>query len=293
VRNSGSNQRIVFVQNGDFRAAAERIAKGDGETFDAQRYSMEVVERLVADAELTAVLCIDSEVPHDQVLSSGVRSIGLANIWRHKKPFDMVIAQLGRLAPTHLVLRGPSVELLDWARARHIRVLPSFADSFTPRSGLRGLRDRLRFRRLGRAVNHASIDRAGNHNIAAAEALAAIGVAPEKIVPWDWPRSPTPADFSVKAMPGTGPKRLVCVGTVSEAKGVGDVIRAIAADPEMGNRATLEVVGAGDIDRMSALAASLRVADRVTFAGRIPHAEVAPRMHALNAGGWQPPSWVL
>jgi glycosyltransferase involved in cell wall biosynthesis len=283
VSNATPQTRIVFVQSGDFKAAAERIASGAGETFDAQKYSMEVVERLAAHSALVAVLCINAEAPHDDVLPSGVQSIGLENIWARKKPFDAVIAELDRLVPTHLVLRLPSVELLDWARARAVRVLPSYADSFTPRVGLRGLRDRWRHRRLGRAINHVSIDRAGNHNVAAAETLAAIGVAPEKIVPWDWPRSPTPADFPAKAMPGTGPKRLVCVGTVSEAKGVGDVIRAIAADPEMGDRATLDVVGAGDIDGMRALAGSLGLADRVTFAGRIPHAEVAPRMHAADA----------
>jgi len=283
MNNTSAEKRIFFVQNGDFRAASERIASGGGETFHAQKYSMEVVDRLAAEAALAAVLCINAEASHDEVLPSGVRSVGLENIWARKRPFDAVIAQLDRLAPTHLVLRLPSIELLSWAQAREVRVLPSFADSFTPRPGLRGLRDRWRHRRLGRAINHGSVDRAGNHNVAAAEALAAIGVAPEKIVPWDWPRSPTPADFSIKVAQGAGPKRLIYVGTVSEAKGVGDVIRALVVDPEMGNRATLEVVGAGDIDGMRALAASLGVAGRVTFAGRIPHAEVAPRMHAADA----------
>lgn len=278
-----SKKRIVFVQNGDFRAATERIASGVGETFHAQKYSMEVVERLAAETELAAVLCINAEASHDEILPSGVRSIGLENIWAQRKPFDVVIAQLDRLAPTHLVLRLPSVDLLAWARAQEVRVLPSFADSFTPRPGLRGLRDRWRNRRLGRAVNHSSIDRAGNHNVAAAEALAAIGVVPEKIVPWDWPRSPTPADFPSKTGPRAGRKRLICVGTVSEAKGVGDVLRAMAADPEMGGGATLEIVGAGQIDEMRTLTSSLGVANRVTFAGRIPHAEVAPRMHAADA----------
>lgn len=283
MSNAGSKKRIVFVQTGDFRAAAGRIASGVGETFDAQQYSMAIVERLVADSAVAAVLCVTAEAPHDEILPSGVRSIGIDNIWMQKRPFDAVISQLDRLAPTHLVLRLPGLELLTWARAQKVRVLPSFADSFTPRRGLRGLRDRWRNHLLGKAINHSSIDRAGNHNVAAAEALAAIGVAPEKIVPWDWPRLLTPADYPAKAAGGAGPKRLICVGTVSEAKGVGDAIRALAADPEMGARATLDVVGAGDIEGMRALAASLGVADRVTFTGRIPLAEVAPRMHAADA----------
>ena len=244
---------------------------------------MEVVERLAAGSALVAVVCINAETSHDEVLPSGVRSIGLENIWAQKNPFDAVIAQLDQLGPTHLVLRLPSLALLTWARARRVKVLPGFADSFPLRPGLRGLLDRWRNHRLSRALNHGSIHRVGNHNVAAAEALAAIGVAPQKIVPWDWPRSPTPADFPAKTAPRSGRKRLIYVGTVSEAKGVGDVLRALAADPEMGGSATLEIVGAGAIEEMRVLATSLGVPDRVTFAGRIPHAEVAPRMHAADA----------
>ncbi|MEM6742410.1 MAG: glycosyltransferase family 4 protein [Pseudomonadota bacterium] len=277
------DSRVIFVQNGDFRAAAERIALGIGETYDAQKYSMDVVERLVPQTALTAVICITAEEPHDETLASGVRSIGFENIWSRKKPLKPVIAALEALAPTHLVLRLPSRELLTWARRRKVRMLPSFADSFKPRQGLHGWVDRLRLRRLAQAIDHPSVDFAGNHNVGAAESLAAIGVRPEKIIPWDWPRSPTPADFPSKAMAVPGPKKLVYVGSVTEAKGVGDVLRALAAEPGLEGGTTLEVVGAGDIDDMKALARSLGVADRVTFVGRVPHAEVAPRMHAADA----------
>ncbi len=141
----------------------------------------------------------------------------------------------------------------------------------------------MRFRLLGREIDHSSVDRVGNHNLAAAETLAALGVAPDKIVPWDWPRSPTPADFPVKIASDRVPKTLICVGKVSEAKGVGDVIRALAADPRMGGGVKLNVVGGGDIEGMRSLAASLGVAKRVTFTGLVPHSEVAPRMHAADA----------
>lgn len=275
--------RVVFVQTGDFRAAFRRVDAGLGETYHAQKYSMEVVERLVSQVTFVAVLCIKAEASHDEILPSGVRSIGLDDIWRLKHPIEHVIERLEELEPTHLVVRLPSRELLTWARHRGIRVLPSFADSFTPRTGLRGLRDRWRLRRLGWEVNHPSVDRVGNHNLSAAESLAAIGVAPEKIVPWDWPRSPTPADYPPKQAPVTRPKKLICVGTVSEAKGTGDIVRTLAVAPQMGDGATLKVVGDGNIDEMRKLAVSLGVAERVTFTGRIPHADVAPAMHAADA----------
>lgn len=275
--------RVVFVQTGDFRAAYERISAGMGETYDAQTYSMEVVERLVAQTALVAVICTCAEIPHDETLPSGVQSIGLDNIWEQRRPFASVIAQLNALSPTHLILRSPSRPILTWARRHGVRVLPSFADSFTPRAGLRGWIDRWRLRQLVSELNRPGVCRVGNHNIAAAEGLATLGVAAEKIIPWDWPRSPTPADFSPKTAPRAGPKRLIFVGAVSEAKGVGDIIRTLAVDPQMGSGATLKVVGNGDIEGFQALAQSLGVAARVTFAGRIPHAEVAPAMHAADA----------
>jgi len=275
--------RVVFVQKGDFRAAFQRIDAGLGETYDAQKYSMDVVERLVPQVTLAAVLCIKAEAPHDEVLPSGVRSIGLDDIWKQKTPIQHVIKRLEVLKPTHLILRSPNHELLTWARHQGIRVLPSFADSFNPRTGLRGGLDRWRLRRLAREINRSSIDHVGNHNLAAAESLAAIGVAPKKIIPWDWPRSPTPADYPPKQAPVTRPKTLICVGTVSEAKGVGDIVRALAIAPRMGDGAILKVVGDGNIDGIRKLALSLGVAERVSFTGRIPHADVTPAMHAADA----------
>lgn len=275
--------RVVFVQHGDFRAADRRIREGIGATYDAQEYSMNVVKQLAKQASLAAVICVDAEEPHDEILVSRVRSIGLESIWQHKRPFDGIISRLEELAPTHLILSLPSSELLVWARKRNVRVLPCFADTFPLRPGLRSWIDRWRRFRLARALNHPSVDFIGNHNIAAAEALAEIGVNPEKVVPWDWPRSPTPKDFPIKMAPNVGRKRLIFVGTVSEAKGVGDILRALAADPGMGEGATLEVLGAGDIEGMRLIATQLGVDDRVSFSGRVPHAAVAPAMHAADA----------
>lgn len=278
--------RVAFVQNGDFRAAARRLEAGLGETYDAQRDSMEFVERLAAATALTAVISADSEDPHEaDPLPSGVVSIGLAPIWAAarspREAWRPVIAELERLAPSHVVLRLPSAEVLEWCLARGVAAFPCLADSFAPRPGLlRGWIDRRRTARLARLLNDPRVTCVGNHNVAAAEDLVRIGVDPARVVPWDWPRSPTPADFAPKAAPGPAPHRLICVGAVSAAKGVEEAIRALAVPgaPD----ATLDVVGSGEIEAMRALAARLGVADRVNFAGRVPHAEVAPRMRAAD-----------
>jgi glycosyltransferase involved in cell wall biosynthesis len=275
--------RIVFVQTGDFRAADNRISSGIGETYHAQKYSMEIVERLVSEASQVSVLCVNTEEPHDETLDSGVQSIGLQNIWLKRKPFNSVIARLDELLPTHLILRLPSVQILQWARRRNVRIFPCFADSFSSRAGLLGCVDRRRMHRLVEALNHASVSFIGNHNIAASDALAAMGVKPEKIVPWDWPRFPRPSDFPVKAARNSRIRKLIYVGTVSEAKGVGDIIRALATEPLLDSETTLDIFGVGEIERMQRLAYELGVARRIRFAGRVAHRDVAPAMHNADA----------
>ena len=100
-------KRVVFVQSGDFRAAEARIARGAGETSTHRDVPMAVVERLRRYKSLSPRFY--ASMPKRRMtrcLPSGVRSIGLdEHLGCRKKPFDAVIAQLDRLAPSHLVLR--------------------------------------------------------------------------------------------------------------------------------------------------------------------------------------------
>lgn len=82
--------------------------------------------------------------------------------------------------------------------------------------------------------------------------------------------------------------RLVCIGRLVERKGVGDVIRALAAVPN----AELVVAGGPDVAeldrdpealRLRALAESAGVAARVVFRGRIPHREVPALLRSADA----------
>jgi glycosyltransferase involved in cell wall biosynthesis len=190
---------------------------------------------------------------------------------------------LEEISPTQLVLRYPSIEILRWAQPRAMPVLVTFADSFTYRLGLRGLVDRWRFHQLAALLNRPFVSFVGNHNLGASRSLARIGVEPHKIIPWDWPRSPTPADYPAKWQPKQSGKKLICVGQVNEAKGVGDVLRALASPQLRNMNVSLDVLGDGDIREMNALAAELRVSDRVHFAGKVPYEQVAPAMHNADA----------
>lgn len=277
--------RIVFIQFGDFLAATQYYEATNQETYHAQRYSMEIVERLAASEELACVICVSASENYAEVIeSTKVSTYGMTLFPPNQPPrYDELFALLTSLRPTHVVLRFPNATIIKWFLDRNIRLHPSFADSFQVKRGVFSWASSRRMKALAALLNDPRIDIVGNHNFVASTDLANIGVDPGKIVPWDWPRSPTPDDFNAKRLSGDGPRRLLFVGAVSEGKGVGDIIRAFASDRALYDMAQLTVVGAGDIAEMQALAQQLGVDSKVNFLGRMPFKDVTPTMHEHDA----------
>lgn len=271
--------RIVFIQFGDFRSAHQDFAEHGTESYHAQRYSMEIVEDLAREGHAPAVICVASE-PYQTPLETGIMTYGMDLFGNGRPDYASLWKILSDLAPSHIVLRFPDGTILNWCLRRKFEILPSFADTFASGSGLKA---RIRNWRLAWALNAPRIRWIGNHNIAACADLVRIGVDPAKIVPWDWPRSPTPDEFEPRKAPAAPPWKLLFVGSVSESKGVGDLIRAMGADYKLAQNASLTIAGPGDIDAMKSLAAETGVADRVSFTGKIPFREVLPTMRAHNA----------
>jgi len=263
---TAAKARVAFVQYGDFRAAAEGFARGEPETYFAQRYSVDEVEELADPLESVSVLTLKAE-PYDMTLPSGVRVVGVAGAAHDPAGVQAVIEQLDRLDPDHLILRTPSVGLLEHTLAKGWRVLPLLADSF-PRSW----RGRWRSRRLTRLLRSASVPWVANHQRPASNDLVRLGVPPEKIIPWDWPPATTPNDWPVRSRISETPK-LIYVGQLLEAKGLGDAIDAVGLLHKQGQAVELTVVG-GEPGPWQAHAKRAGVADTVHFAGRVPHAKV-------------------
>ena len=272
-----ARRKLLFVQFGDFREAALRLRETGVETYNSQRYSVSYVEGL-AERHAVTVIAIATETDYDETLPDGTRCIGLAGAYRGTASAGRLVAAVEAIAPDRVILRTPDMAILDHCRRRGIPVLPCLADTPNPRPGLRGIVDRFRFRRLARLLGDRAIPWIANHNVPACRSLARLGISPAKIVPWDWPTDAHPAERAPRGMPAGDPVRLLCLGAVNEAKGVGDAIRALAAAPTLRARCRISVVGRGDIAGMQALAATLGVADRVDFVGPVPFAEVMPAM---------------
>jgi glycosyltransferase involved in cell wall biosynthesis len=271
-----TDRRIVFVQAGDYAEAVHRFAAGGKENYYAQKYTVDYVAGLASRFSAATVVTFSRDMAYEK-LPNGVGAQGVLlyppnGPARHRE----MIRAVEKLDPTDLVVVAPIRPLLRWASRRPIRLLPLFAGSFHAP----GLLNRLKHFLLGRLLNRPAIRWVANHSIAAALDLARIGVRREKILPFDWPPVVSPAGVEPKPPPTSGPFRLLYVGILSQDKGVGDLLHAMA---RLGS-CTLTIIGAGpDESGLRAIASSNGAADRVVFRGKISHDEVIAEMRAHDA----------
>ena len=270
-----SRRSVVIVQHaGDYAEAYRRIHGGGGETYYAQRYSLDVVGELVSATTAVTTICCTSDVEEDAVLDNGVRVINMRSqgLVDERRVWQLIRA----CGATHLLLRTPQMQVLKHALADPAieSVLLTLADSF----GSEGLRNRVRAWRLRRVMNHPKVAWIGNHGVNSSESLRRIGVDPARIVPWDWPHEITPHQFAAKTARAERPWNLLFVGAVVETKGIGDVMRAVRVLKDKGVAVHLSYAGKGDTATYAALAAELRIAERVNCLGLVKHSAVMPLM---------------
>jgi glycosyltransferase involved in cell wall biosynthesis len=269
-------RHIVFIQYGDYAEAVYRFAAGGKEDYYAQKYTVKHVAGLAAGQSAATVITFSRDYPFN-VLPNGVGTRGISLYPAGAKArHSELLAALEECKPTEVVLAAPIYSVLHWAVSRGVRTLPIFADSFYTS----GFTARLKAWRLARMLNKQHFRWVANHNIAAAQDLARIGVDPCKILPFDWPPVVSASDYLPKEPPGGLPFKLLYVGQLSKAKGVGDALKALTLLPGC----TLTVVGAGiDEAALRAVAGGNTTAARVAFEGKISHQQVIERMLAHDA----------
>ena len=269
--------RFTIVQYaGDYREAFERLSAGGKETYYAQRHSVDFVGSLARRLEQVAVICAVSDTPYDAVLANGVRAVGAGL----RPGFDpaALLPFVARTEPNRLSINSPLAPVLRWARRNLIRTIVPLADSFN--AG--GLRAAIRHRLLARQLNDPLIEWVGNHGISACLSLAGIGVRADKIVPWDWPPAHRPTDYPSRNLTGDGPRKVFYVGSLSQAKGVGDLLAATARLRGQGYPVSLTLAGRDADGSMAARARALAIEDAVTFLGVVANEDVPQLMREAD-----------
>lgn len=267
----------VVYYGGDFREAYYRLQKGGEETYHAEKYSVNAIARLTELADEVTHVCCNSPTFYDEFLQPGLRAIG-AGVDPYAAP-QTIIEIIADLNPTHLVICFPAEKLFKWAAKRRIRTIGVMADSFCASR----LRDRVYHFWLGRTLNHPSIEWVANHGINACRSLEKIGVNPDKLVPWDWQHSISPTAFSVKSLSKSSSWKLFYAGSVSEAKGVGEILHAIAELKRRHRSVQVQIAGRGAVDQFRALAQQLQISENVEFLGLIPNTQVVHSMRQSDA----------
>lgn len=273
--------RVLFVQFGDFRAASERMARGEPETYYAQDYSVSFVERLAETVQAVKIIELDSAQTQESQLSSGIVTEGM-RYYRGRMPNTFkLLWKIRKYSPTHIVLRTPLSAVLEYAIFQKVHILPLFADSFylAGKSILSRCRLVMRYRRLARVLNNPAIEFVANHNIPSCISLSRIGVDKNKIVPWDWPPLPQSELFPAKELQIKKRYSLFYAGAISREKGVADLIMALPKLQEKGVCVELALAGTGGTDEMAKLAEQVGVEQLVHFLGQIGNDVVRKMMH--------------
>ncbi len=273
------NRRLLIVQYaGDVREAYYRLTRDGEETYYAQRYSVNVLSEYLEHCEEVATLIFKTQEAFDEVLPNGIRTIGAG--FEDTAVNETQVLELVRgFRPTHLILVTPNLRLLKWAIKNRIRILVMIADSFQNKS----FKARIWNYRFQRLVNDPWVDWVCNHGINACLSLKDIGVDLRKVIPWDWPAVIKPSDFAPKQHLATAAEvNLFFAGSISQSKGIGDVLNAVAVLKNRGWNVQLKIAGNGDIKRFRAEAERLGIEPNVCFLGLVPHHQVVHLMRAAD-----------
>jgi len=264
-----SLKSLLFIQNGDYREAYIRFREGGSETYRDQKRSVEYVAGLAPAAQVTTVVLNVGE--YREELAPHLRAVGLpyaaATPAAIAKVFDAA-------APSHVILRLPHLGFLREARRRDLPMLPTFADIHS-RGGARTTWQNFRMRR---ELLKSRAPCFSNHSLNASRSMVdVLGLPADRVLPWDWSRVPV-GKTPRKAPADTTQASAFFAGALSEAKGVGDCLEAVALLKARGIRLQMRLAGPGDVAAWEARCTALGIADRVVFLGMIANEVVRAEM---------------
>ncbi|WP_372726245.1 glycosyltransferase family 4 protein [Novipirellula sp.] len=276
--------RLLYVHHaGDVRETYHRLAAGGLETYYAQRYSMDSYAALTKLVDEFAVMTSTTDEPYDEVLPNGVRAIG-AGLAGGGDSATM-IQRISQIQPTHLAIHPIDQTVIRWIAKQRIQAITTFANTLArekcgfPRNIVREAKTR----RTARALNRDNFRWVGSYGINSSRELARLGVNPEKIIPWDYLIDSDPGPFAAKPSPSNRDHFTLCyVGTVSEGKGVAEMIEAVAILKSMSIKVTLKLVGPDTANFARDHCTRYHVEDRVELMGLMPSDSIEPLMNQCD-----------
>ena len=254
----------IFFYTGDFAGAFLRFKDGVEQGYATHNEICLLVEELKFLGYGCVLYSFITSEPFDFEIDN-VRFVGLG-----AASFDC--PDLLRIAVEEdkseiLIPHFPNSELLRAVKKSRRRAMAFLASSYFHRSVLAPWR---RYK-LAQQLNDVSLELVANHCLPSTLHLAAFGVDKSKLIAWDIPHRYDPNNFTAKRR-HADTIRLAYAGSVTEAKGVADLIRAIAII-EKERPISCTIAGSGNVEEMKQLASKLGLKD-THFLGQIPNNDV-------------------
>jgi glycosyltransferase involved in cell wall biosynthesis len=266
-------KRVSFYFSaGDFYEALSRFGEGLSQFYQTHDEIAKLVCELSEQRIQTTIISHVTPARKERTYGDWVKIIDLGE--KNFTASASLIRSVREVPADVIIAHHATPQLLRACLGIKARIFPILANTDN-RTGLRAWVRRKKYVRL---LNHPRFDLVANHCMPATRQLAAFGVKKEKLVAWDIAHPFHPKAKSAKLLPKRGPFQMFYAGSINEAKGVGDLIRALPIALGAGADARCVLAGAGAVNSMQALARALGVEDKVVFAGMLPNAEVRERM---------------
>lgn len=259
--------------------------RGEAETYHEQFKSVGFVRDLAESRQI--VVAAISDTPGEESISKNLLATGLDRDQFFTRRLGLELVE--RYRPDAIIARLPHAGVLTGAARSSIPCFPCLADVFVrpdprrliSRSGVQQWRDYIRFRNL---MNRPNVTAVGNHSLGASRSVAEVlGVPTSRIVPWEWSKIPV-AETPKRHPGGSRPLELLYVGTLSEEKGVGDLLDAVL---DLGRQrpglASLTLAGKGPLFDSARTSAAQAQGARITVLGAVPKQKVRDLMTMADA----------
>lgn len=275
--------RLLIVNfAGDIRTDFQRLAAGGDETYYAQKYSLDAYAGLKKYADEVAVLVYITQENYNVVLPNGIRAIGCGFCDYQDINVQKVIESIEDYSPTHLIISLFDTDLLCWAVSKNVPTLTTFLGTVPTRnrSIFHSMVRRFKNQKIIGLLNKPNVQWVGSYGINSSRRLQHLGVKSEKIIPWDLLVDSNPGNFLPKPSPSRNKSFHLCyVGSISESKGVGDLLKAVKKLKEKSFSIHLDIVGSDHSNFAKDLISKLNIEDCVKLLGFVSNHMIEPLMH--------------
>jgi glycosyltransferase involved in cell wall biosynthesis len=256
----------IYFYTGDFEGALRRYRNRESQVYATH----DEIARLCDDLQACGIkIRINSFVSHERTskqFNENVRIDSLGAKGLHSDS-HLLVKAIEEDKSDVLIPHFPNISMLSScikSRKRCACFLANTYNRYTPRT-------LIQIFQTVRLLNNEGVELVSNHCFPATAQLARYGVNRAKLIAWDVPHGNSPQQVPPKTLRQTDEYVAIYVGSVSEEKGAGDAIEAIAKLDQRGMNVRLRVVGGGAVDAMRALAERLAIAHRIDFAGVLPN----------------------